>query len=125
MAVLVDAALAAALCLAAAIPATHALRVFPGLRAVEIGAGVAIAAAAALYQALFLTLAAATPGMKYAGLRLSTFSGQVPTRTERCTRLTALLLSVLPVGIGIVWAIFDEDRLCWHDRLSLTYLRPR
>ena len=61
--------------------------------------------------------------MRFAGLCLSNFSGQLPTRAERCTRLTALLLSVLPVGIGIAWAIFDEDHLCWHDRLSLTYMR--
>jgi len=30
---------------------------------------------------------------------------------------------VLPVAIGVAWAIFDEDHLCWHDRLSLTYMR--
>jgi hypothetical protein len=35
----------------------------------------------------------------------------------------AMLLSVVPMGLGIMWAIFDEDRLSWHDRLSQTYLR--
>jgi hypothetical protein len=34
-----------------------------------------------------------------------------------------MLLSVLPVGVGIGWSLFDEDRLTWHDRLSRTYLR--
>jgi uncharacterized RDD family membrane protein YckC len=29
----------------------------------------------------------------------------------------------LPVGVGMLWSIFDEDRLSWHDRLSGTYLR--
>jgi hypothetical protein len=23
----------------------------------------------------------------------------------------------------MVWSLFDEDRLSWHDRLSKTYLR--
>jgi uncharacterized RDD family membrane protein YckC len=35
----------------------------------------------------------------------------------------ALILSLLPVGLGVAWAIFDEDHLTWHDRLSGTYLR--
>jgi hypothetical protein len=37
--------------------------------------------------------------------------------------LGALLLSVLPLGLGVAWALFDDDHLCWHDRLSKTYLR--
>ena len=34
-----------------------------------------------------------------------------------------MLLSVLPAGLGLAWALFDENHLCWHDRLSQTYLR--
>jgi len=25
----------------------------------------------------------------------------------------------------MIWALFDEQHLCWHDRLSSTYLRKR
>jgi hypothetical protein len=32
-------------------------------------------------------------------------------------------VSLLPVGLGMVWSVFDEDHLSWHDRLSETYLR--
>ena len=32
--------------------------------------------------------------------------------------LTALLLSVLPLGLGLAWALFDVAHLSWHDRLS-------
>jgi hypothetical protein len=39
------------------------------------------------------------------------------------SRLSALLLSLIPVGLGLAWALFDDDHLCWHDRLSKTYLR--
>jgi uncharacterized RDD family membrane protein YckC len=35
----------------------------------------------------------------------------------------ALLLSALPLGLGLLWAVFDEDRLGWHDRISGTYQR--
>jgi hypothetical protein len=27
------------------------------------------------------------------------------------------------VGVGVLWSMFDEDHLSWHDRLSGTYLR--
>jgi uncharacterized RDD family membrane protein YckC len=75
------------------------------------------------YQAIFLILVDATPGMNCAGLSLYTLDGQIPTRSQRRTRLGALLLSVLPVGLGAAWSLFDDDHLCWHDRLSKTYLR--
>jgi len=61
--------------------------------------------------------------MKYAGLSLCTFDGGKPTGAQRSGRLGALLLSLLPVGLGVAWAIFDEEHLSWHDRLSRTYLR--
>jgi hypothetical protein len=61
--------------------------------------------------------------MKYAHLSLCTFEDQRPSRAQLHFRLGALLLSLAPVGLGIAWAIFDEDHLSWHDRLSHTYLR--
>jgi uncharacterized RDD family membrane protein YckC len=109
--------------IAAAIMAANNARELPGLREIELGSAVALVVVAALYQALFFTLARTTPGMKYARLSLCTFEGHIPTRAQRCGRLLALLLSVLPVGLGLVWAIFDENHLTWHDRLSRTYLR--
>jgi hypothetical protein len=61
--------------------------------------------------------------MYYAQLRLCTFEDETPTRRQRNARLIALLLSALPMGLGLAWAIFDDDHLSWHDRLSHTYLR--
>jgi uncharacterized RDD family membrane protein YckC len=95
----------------------------PGLRTIEMGAGLALLAVGAAYEVFFLTLARGTPGMKYAHIRLCTFDGNSPNSAQRTGRLAALLLSVLPLGLGIAWAIFDDDHLSWHDRLSRTYLR--
>ena len=91
----------------------------------ELGAALALLAIGAAYQAFFFTLARATPGMRYAGIGLSTLDGFIPSRAQRCRRLMALPLSVLPVGLGLAWALFDDNRLTWHDRLSRTYLRKR
>jgi uncharacterized RDD family membrane protein YckC len=96
--------------------------VLPSLREAEIWGGVVFAAIAVAYLAISYTLARATPGMKYALLSLRTFDGQTPTREQRCRRLGALALSMLPIGLGAVWALFDEDHLSWHDRWSGTYL---
>jgi len=92
-------------------------------RMLEIGAATAFLLIGLLYQAFFLMLDEATPGMKYAGISLCTFDGRIPTSAELRRRLKALILSVVPLGLGVAWALFDEDRLCWHDRLSRSYLR--
>jgi uncharacterized RDD family membrane protein YckC len=95
--------------------------VLPAIREIEVGAVFGFAIAGAIYQMLFLTLATATPGMKYAHIRLITFDGRTPTRAQRIRRFFSLLLSIMPVGLGLAWAIFDEDHMSWHDRLSHTY----
>jgi uncharacterized RDD family membrane protein YckC len=89
----------------------------------ELASAVALAAIGTLYLAVFSALAKATPGMWYANLRIRTFDGRVPTREECVRRMGSLFLSIVPLGLGITWALFDEQHLCWHDRLSSTYLR--
>jgi uncharacterized RDD family membrane protein YckC len=92
-------------------------------RIVELTVALALLVVGLVYHTLFLALAEATPGMRCASLSLCTFDGQIPTRAQLRSRLRALLLSLVPIGLGIAWSLFDEDHLCWHDRLSRTYLR--
>jgi uncharacterized RDD family membrane protein YckC len=125
LAAVVDAALVSGAFLGAVALSVSNLKDLPGTREMEVGGAGALLAAGLLYQILFTTLAAATPGMKYARLSLRTFEDQRPTRAQRCGRLGALLLSLLPVGLGVAWALFDEGHLSWHDRLSRTYLRKK
>ena len=125
MALMVDASLILATFLSIAMLIASHARQMPGLRNVELCSAFALLAIAAAYQALFLTYARTTPGMWYAGIALSTLDGCHTSRAQRCRRLTALLLSVLPLGLGLAWALFDDAHLTWHDRLSKTYLRMR
>lgn len=122
MAHVVDGSLIVLTFLAAAIASVNS-RDLPGMRELELGAAAVLLVAGGLYHALFFTLAGATPGMRYAHIRLCTFENESPTRAQRWTRMGALLLSLLPVGLGVIWTIFDENHLSWHDRLSRTYLR--
>ena len=123
MAVLVDGALITAAFLGAVLVAAAHIVHPPAVKVLELSAASALLLVALLYQVCFFTLTEATPGMRYARISLCTFDGQIPTRAQLRSRLGALLLSVLPVGLGVAWALFDEDRLSWHDRLSRTYLR--
>ena len=76
-----------------------------------------------LYQVLFFTFSEATPGMRFARIGLCTFSDENPTRTAIRRRLFACLLSACPLGMGFLWAVLDDDRLGWHDRISRIYQR--
>jgi uncharacterized RDD family membrane protein YckC len=94
-------------------------------RAFEICGALVLLLVCTGYQTLCFYLARATLGMMYAGVGLCTVDGYKPTREQRFRRLLMLPLSVLPLGLGLAWSIFDEDRLTWHDRRSGTYLRMR
>jgi len=122
-AALVDGALVTGIFLSFVLATASRFGHLPLTKTVEIGVVAALLFLGLLYHALFLVLAGATPGMKCAGISLCTFDGQIPTREQLRGRLGALLLSVVPVGFGIAWALFDDGHLCWHDRLSRTYLR--
>ena len=125
MAFMVDASLVLATFLSVALSFASHARQLPDPRVVGLCAALVMLTIAAAYQALFLTLARATPGMWYAGIALCTLDGCHTSRAQRCRRLTALLLSVVPLGLGVAWALFDDAHLTWHDRLSKTYLRMR
>jgi hypothetical protein len=75
----------------------------------------------ALYQYLFIIYGERTPGMALTHLSLSTFRGTAPNQRERRMRIIGLALSCSSLMLGFVWVFFDEDMLCWHDRISRTY----
>ena len=79
----------------------------------------------ATYQYLFLVHAGTTPGMQMAHLTISTFDGTGARRQIRRWRALVLVLSCVSLGLGFLWALFDEDNLCWHDKVTRTYLTTR
>jgi len=122
MAAVVDCSLITGAFLALAMAAMEKAKALPNLRQAEIGAAVALVFLGAMYHMFFVLVAATTPGMKWARISLRTFGGQRLTLDQRFGRLGALVLSLLPVGLGVAWSIFDDEHLSWHDRLSGTYM---
>jgi uncharacterized RDD family membrane protein YckC len=76
-----------------------------------------------VFQYIFLVYRRATPGMNFAGLELCTFEGNATTMFERQSRAAASALSGFSMGLGYFWALVDEDRVGWHDRISRTHVR--
>jgi len=77
------------------------------------------------YQYLLIVYSASTPGLRVSGLELSRFDGTATPRALRRWRVLAACLSGLSLGMGYAWVFLDEDALCWHDRITHTYLAPR
>lgn len=123
MAAMVDTALILALFLGVAFLVASRFDQLPGKHLSEFLAVLVVLGLAALYEWFFLSFAKVTPGMRYAQLSLCTFDEQIPGPAQIKGRMKAMLISVLPLGLGMLWSVFDEDQMSWHDRLSKTYLR--
>jgi uncharacterized RDD family membrane protein YckC len=123
MAAAVDLALILASFVSAGFLIAHQFSHPPQGKAGEVLGVALLALIGLLYYAFFFAFAVCTPGMRYAGIGLCTFDDQSPTRAQLRRRLGAMALSLLPVGLGIAWSIFDDDHMSWHDRYSQTYLR--
>lgn len=76
----------------------------------------------AVYQYVLTMYGGATVGMRALHLRLKTFKGGTPNWRHRRSRVIGLYFSAASLMMGLLWALVDVDALCWHDRISRTYL---
>ena len=74
-----------------------------------------------LYHSVFLAVRGETPGMRFAGLRLVDFDGRSTTEAQLHMRVLGAFFSVLPAGLGLFWALVDEESLTWQDHISHTF----
>ncbi len=79
----------------------------------------------AAYQYLLLVYSGTTPGLLLARLELARFDRSPASRSLRRWRVLASFLSAASLGMGYAWVFLDEDSLCWHDRITHTYLAPK
>lgn len=73
------------------------------------------------YKAMWAYVNQDSYGTTAAGLRLVNFDGNPPSQSRRYQRLLGSFVSVLAAGIGLIWALVDEDSLTWHDHISSTF----
>jgi hypothetical protein len=96
----------------------------PRLQILGIAAG-ALSSFWVAYEYLLIVYAGSTPGLRAAGLELTRFDGSATSRSLRRWRVLGTCLSAVSLGMGYAWVFLDEDALCWHDRITHTYLAPQ
>jgi uncharacterized RDD family membrane protein YckC len=74
------------------------------------------------YFGLFTIFGGTTPGMMVRGLQVASFAGDSPTAQQLFWRTAGYMISAATFFLGFFWALWDEDAMTWHDRLSRTYL---
>jgi uncharacterized RDD family membrane protein YckC len=75
-----------------------------------------------LFFAYFWVRSGQTLGMRAWRLQLVRPDGSLPRPRDAVVRLAWAALCLLPAGAGLLWMLFDRDRLTCYDRLSGTRL---
>jgi uncharacterized RDD family membrane protein YckC len=105
--------------------AKHANRAASSILHPQLVQAIAILSSCAFYSA-FWRIKGQTLGMQAWRIRLRPFPGDpqlpaisVPQAVLRCA---GALLSLLPLGMGYWWCLFDRNGRYWHDYLSRSEL---
>lgn len=74
------------------------------------------------YLVFFWTTIGKTPGMALVGLRVVQDGQMALPFKWAVVRALAYYLSALPLGLGFLWVLVDNERRGWHDKLARTYV---
>ena len=81
--------------------------------------GLAFLAAGAVFST-FWALVGQTPGMRFLSIRLTYHGSRDITLGLAIRRFLAVIVSVVPLGLGFLAVLRDPSRRAWHDRLTGT-----
>ncbi|MDP9169471.1 MAG: RDD family protein [Acidobacteriota bacterium] len=81
----------------------------------------ALALISMFYGLLWAILGRETAGMHWTDLQLITFDGFPVDARSRASRVASTWLSFCSGGLGLIWAVADEENLTWHDHISKTF----
>ncbi len=70
--------------------------------------------------AAFWALAGQTPGMRFLSIRLVHEGATDISARTAIRRVGALLVSIIPLGLGFLAILRDPQRRAWHDRMTGT-----
>jgi uncharacterized RDD family membrane protein YckC len=74
-----------------------------------------------LYFILFWAFAnGATPGMMLLKISIVQTNGSEITFGQSVIRYVGFILSILPLFLGFIWILFDEQNQGWHDKIAKT-----
>ncbi len=87
--------------------------------------GANLAAFAVFYGVVCLIMRHDTVGMDMVQLQLVTFEGHPVDARTRLVRFMTSLVSIGAAGLGMIWALADEENLTWHDHISKSFPTAR
>jgi uncharacterized RDD family membrane protein YckC len=94
---------------------------FPSTKPVVLIMGASAVLIAMFYGFVWVWAGARTPGMRAVHLTLVDFDGYPPDAAARWLRYMAACLGFCACGLGLLWALLDEESLAWHDHISKTF----
>lgn len=111
-----------------------ALMILASLAFIAVRGGESVASGDSVYRFVLLIIAylfyvgywahyGRTLGMQSWRMQLETANGEKPDFARASLRFFAVFLSLVPLGLGFWWQLWDKDGLAWHDRMSGTRLR--
>ena len=76
-----------------------------------------------LYPILFWTTVGQTPGKRFMGLRIVTDTNNKRIHFGMAAkRYLGYWLSGLPLFLGFIWVLIDDDRQAYHDKFANTFV---
>jgi uncharacterized RDD family membrane protein YckC len=94
---------------------------FGGGKVLWIGLAAALGLVSMLYGLIWAIAGRETAGMRFTDLQLITFDGFQLDPRSRALRFASTWLSFCSGGLGLLWAVADEENLTWHDHISKTF----
>jgi uncharacterized RDD family membrane protein YckC len=83
---------------------------------------VALLSVGICYKLIWCLFCQPTIGLQQVGLRVVSFTGQLPSLSQCIARILSGYLSFGSLCMGLAWAAVDDEQLTWHDHISQTYL---
>jgi uncharacterized RDD family membrane protein YckC len=75
---------------------------------------------------VFWIYKSATPGkMAVSAKVVDARTGEAPSPAQCIGRYFAYFVSILPLGLGLIWVTFDKKKQGWHDKLAGTVVVRR
>ena len=63
-----------------------------------------------------------TLGMRVLNIKVVRTDGTSLTLTQALIRYVGLIVSIVCLFIGVIWAAFDANKQGWHDKIAGTYV---
>jgi uncharacterized RDD family membrane protein YckC len=72
------------------------------------------------YNIFFWSFSGSSPGKSIMGIRIVPLNGNKISILRGLIRYIGYYISAIPFGLGFLWAIIDDRRMGWHDKISHT-----